>query len=102
MTTRSAVKRKREDVVAELGLSLKSLFAAKDVLSGASKIIFHDLGEAGLITLNEFLSILSKIDETTEKRDTLLTGICRTLELVVEFFEKNRRLASIIDAPKEN
>ena len=100
MTTRSAVKRKREDVVAELGLSLKSLFAAKDV-SGASKIIFHDLGEAGLITVNEFLSILSKIDETTEKRDTLLTGICRTLELVVEFFEKNRRLASIIDAPKE-
>ena len=99
MTTRSAVKRKREDVVAELGLSLKSLFAAKDV-SGASKIIFHDLGEAGL-TVNELLGILSKIDETTEKRDTLLTGICRTLELVVEFFEKNRRLASIIDAPKE-
>ena len=99
MATRSSVNRKREDVVAELGLALKSLFAAKDV-SGASKIIFHDLGEAGL-TVNELLSILSKIDETTEKRDTLLTGICRTLELVVEFFEKNRRLASIIDAPKE-
>ena len=37
-------KRKRSDVVAELGEALKRAVAAKD-LEGARKIIFHDLGE---------------------------------------------------------
>ena len=83
---------------------MKRAFAAKD-LEGARKIIFHDLGKAGL-TVDEVTSILSTIDETTAMHDTLLTGLCRAsdlpmLALAAEFFEKNDRLATL-DSPMDS
>ena len=52
------------------------------------------------------ISILSKIDETTEWEGTPLTGLCRasdllTLALVAELLEKSDRLATLV-TPKDD
>ena len=104
METSGDAKRKRDQGKKDRIVIWKANIKGKDVAPIAG-ILFHDdreEDEDGL-DVDECLELIHTIDETTERGDTEFTGLCRAgnvpmASLMVEFFEKNDRLATV-DTP---
>ena len=96
METSDEPKRKRDDVVREIGDALERAFIVKDI-EGARAILFHDLGKPGL-TVDEALAVI--------KRSSIFQMVCLMnevplLSLILEYLEENNRL-TIIDDGENN
>ena len=112
METRGVSKRKRDQGKKDRVVVWKANIKGKDVVPIAG-ILFHGEGlllgddreeDGGLLAVDECLELIHTIDETTQFGDTEFIGIFRAnnlpmASLLVEFFEKNDRLATI-DTPK--
>ena len=89
----------------ELCEALKRAFAAKDLERARGRSFSTTSARAGL-TVDEVISFLSKIDETTKCARHFSPGLCRAndlplLAVVAEFLERNERLATL-DTPTGN
>ena len=99
-------KRKRDDVVREIGETLMTAFAAEDV-EGARAILFHDPGKAGL-TVDEALAVIHGPDPTPawNRPITVFSARCLIndvplLSLMLEYLEENDRLGTIDDRDQD-